>query len=189
MNIETTRLRIRDLCSDDAAFVLELTNEPAFIANIGNKGLETLEDAVQFLAEGSWTCQPKPGYGQFLVELKESGEPVGICGLLYRESLEVSDVGFAMLSKFRGRGFASESAEAMMQYGYAELGVEEIVGLTSAENLPSIRVLEKLGMTFDRMVKMRGDGAADTALYRNAECGVRSAECGGRLVDGAPSCS
>lgn len=166
MHLETDRLRIRDLGLDDAAFVLELTNEPAFIANIGNKGLATLADAVQFLAEGSWTCQPKPGYGQFLVELMETGEPVGICGLLYREALDVSDVGFAMLSKYRGLGFASESAEAVMRYGSSELGVEEIVGLTSAENLPSIRVLEKLGMKFDRMVKMSEDGAADTALYR-----------------------
>jgi RimJ/RimL family protein N-acetyltransferase len=176
VHLETDRFWIRDLCSDDAAFVLELTNEPAFIANIGNKGLETLEDAVQFLAEGSWTCQPKPGYGQFLVELKGSGDPVGVCGLLYRDSLDVTDVGFAMLSQHRGRGYASEAAEAVMQYGYSDLGVEEIVGLTSAENLPSIRVLEKLGMKFDRMVKMRGDGAADTALYRNAECGLRRAD-------------
>jgi len=165
VKIETPRLRIRDLSPDDAAFVLELVNEPAFLANIGDKGLRTLDDARRYLADGPWTRQKRPGYGQFLVELKATGEPVGICGLLHRDALDVTDVGFAMLERHRARGFATEAAVTVMRYGRAELGVAEIVGLTTPGNTASIKVLEKLGMRFDRMVKMTDDDPG-TALYR-----------------------
>ncbi len=165
MNIETPRLRIRELSLEDAAFILRLVSEPAFIANIGDKGLRTQEDARYFISTGPWTHQRKRGYGQFLVELKEDHKPVGICGILFRESLAVSDVGFAILEEYRGSGLASEAAGAIMNYGRIELQIEEIVGLTSADNIPSIRVLEKLGMRFEKMVKMSDDDAG-TALYR-----------------------
>lgn len=174
MFAETARLRIRELTVADAAFVLALTNEPAFIANIGDKGLRSLADAERFLREGPWTNQAgqssrtgrarqaRPGYGQFLVELRETGEPVGICGLLYREALDLSDVGFAVLSRFRGQGFAYEAAEAVMRYGRDTLGLETIVGLTSPGNVASIRLLEKLGLRFERMAAM---GGGEVAIY------------------------
>jgi ribosomal-protein-alanine N-acetyltransferase len=165
MIIETSRLRIRELSVEDAEFVFRLVNEPAFIANIGDKGVRTLEDARSFISEGPWRFQEKRGYGQFLVEHKEDGDPVGICGLLFRDSLNLTDVGFAILAKHRGRGFALEAAKAVMKYGFSELRAEEIVGLTSAENTASIRVLEKLGMKFDRIVKMSDDDPG-TAVYR-----------------------
>ena len=165
MIIETSRLRIRKLSVEDAEFVLRLVNEPAFIANIGDKGVRTLADAKNFIAKGPWTCQAKRGYGQFLVEQKEDGDPVGICGILYRDSLNLTDIGFAILAKYRGRGFAFEAAAAVMKYGFSKLPIEEIVGLTSAENTASIRVLEKLGMKFDSVVKMSVDDPG-TAVYR-----------------------
>jgi len=164
MAIDTDRLLLRELTTDDAAFVLRLVNQPSFVANIGDKGLRTLADARRFIMDGSWTNQERPGHGQFLVELKEGGEPVGICGLLYRESLDVSDVGFAVLPEYWGRGFAFEAAEAMVEYGHSELGINEIVGLTSRENTASIKVLEKLGMEFKNEVKMSDDDPG-TDLY------------------------
>jgi len=117
MIIETSRLRIRKLSLEDAEFVLGLVNEPAFIANIGDKGVRTLADSKSFISKGPWTCQKKRGYGQFLVYRKEDGDPVGICGLLFRDPLNVTDVGFAILAKHRGRGFALEAAKETTNRG------------------------------------------------------------------------
>ncbi len=164
MIVETSRLVIRELTADDAEFILRLTNEPSFVANIGDKGIRDLDDARRFLREGAWTNQPLPGYGQFLVELKEDGAAAGICGLLYRENLDLTDVGFAFLPAYWGRGLALEAARAVMEYGTSKLGVSAIVGLTTKENAPSIRVLEKLGLRFQKMVKMSPDDPG-TALY------------------------
>jgi RimJ/RimL family protein N-acetyltransferase len=164
MIAETARLRIRRLTVEDAAFVLALTNEPAFLANVGDKGLRSVEDAERFLREGPWTNQPRPGHGQFAVELKETGAPVGVCGLLYRQGLDLSDIGFAVLSRYRGQGLAFEAADAVMRYGRSTLGLTQIVGLTAQSNVASIRLLEKLGLRFERMATM-GDERGEVALY------------------------
>jgi len=164
MITETQRLKIRELTVNDAAFVLRLTNEPSFMANIGDKGIRNLDDAKEFILKGSWTNQKKPGYGQFLVQLKENNAAAGICGLLYRDTLDVTDIGFAFLPDYWGCGYAIESAKALMEYAHTKLGVDTIVGLTIKENVPSIKVLEKLGMKFKKMVKMSDDDPG-TALY------------------------
>ena len=164
MITETPRLRIRELTIGDAEFILGLVNEPSFLENIGDKGVRNLEDARQFILEGPWASHRERGYGQFLVELKEGGEAIGVCGLLYREILDVSDIGCAFLPEFWRRGFAYEAACAVMEYGRATLGIEKIVGLTSEENVASIKALEKLGMSFEKMVKMSEDDPG-TALY------------------------
>ena len=164
MILETPRLRIRELTVDDAEFIFGLVNEPSFLEHIGDKGVRNLEDARQFILEGPWASHRERGYGQFLVELKEGGDPIGVCGLLYREALDASDIGCAFLPAYWRRGFAYESACAVMEYGRSTLGIEKIVGLTSEENVASIKVLEKLGMSFERTVKMSDDDPG-TALY------------------------
>lgn len=169
--LDTPRLRLRELTADDAAFVLRLVNEPAFVANIGEKNLHTLDDARRFIATGPWRCPGRPGYGQLAVEWRALGDTVGICGLLYRETLDVTDVGFAFLSEYRGRGFATEAAEAVLRHGYETLGLREIVGLTTRENVASVRVLEKLGMRYSRTVALAA-GKPEIDLYAPLE--VRS---------------
>lgn len=164
MLLETERLELRRLGVDDARFVLRLVNEPSFRENIGDKGLRTLEDAERFLREGYWTRQSKPGYGQFLVELKSDGAAAGVCGLLYREQWDMSDIGFAFLPQYWGRGLALEAASAVLRYASEELGVEKVVGLTTKDNLPSIRVLEKLGMTHETTLETTA-GGPDTEVY------------------------
>ena len=101
---------------------------------------------------------------QFLVELIEDHTPIGVCGLLYRESIDVTDVGFAILSPYRRRGYAYEAARAVMSYGQVTLGIDRIVALTSEENHASIRVLEKLGLSFEKIIKMSEDDPG-TALF------------------------
>jgi len=161
---ETSRLRIRELTVDDAEFILDLVNQPSFLANIGDKGVRNLDDARAFILEGPWASHRDRGYGQFMVERKDGGEPIGVCGILHRESLGVSDVGGAFLPKYWGQGFAYEAACAVRDYGRTTLGIENIVGLTSKANISSIRVLEKLGMKFEKTVKMSDDDPG-TALF------------------------
>lgn len=164
MIVETPRLRLRELTADDAEFILGLVNEPSFLANIGDKGVRNLEDARRFIEEGPWASHRERGYGQFLVELKESGEPIGVCGLLFREALDVSDVGGAFLTRYWRQGYGFEAATAMIGYGRSTLGIEKIVALTYQNNLASIRMLEKLGLSFERIVKM-SENDPGTALY------------------------
>lgn len=164
MIAETNRLLIRKLTQDDAEFVLRLTTEPSVMAGIGDKGVRTLDDARAFIRDGFWTNQPKPGHGQFAVVLKTQMLPVGVCGILYRARLELSDIGFAFLSAHRGCGYAFEAAGAMMEYGRTVLGLTAIVGLTSSHNKASSKVLEKLGLRFQNMLKTSDDDPG-TCLY------------------------
>jgi len=164
MIAETPRLRIRELTASDADFILGLVNQPSFLENIGDKGVRDLEDARRFILEGPWTTHRDRGYGQFMVELNESGEPIGVCGILYRDALDVSDVGCAFLPEHWRQGFAYEAASAVIDYGRSKLAIETIVGLTSEKNLASIKLLEKLGMSFERIVMM-SDNDPGTVLY------------------------
>jgi RimJ/RimL family protein N-acetyltransferase len=162
--LETRRLIIRKITIDDADFIFKLVNEPSFVLNIGDKGLKTMDDVMQFIREGYWTNQEKSGYGQFIVELKSGGDPIGICGLLYRKSLDVTDIGFALLPEYWGQELGFEAAKAVLDYGHSTLGIETIVGLTTHHNHASINLLKKLGMQFEREVKMSDDDPG-TVLY------------------------
>ena len=164
MIVETKRSILRKITIEDAEFVLRLVNEPSFVSNIGDKGLKNLHDVERFILEGYWTNQERSGYGMFLVELKGGGDSIGGCGLLYRKVLDVTDIGFAFLPEYWNRGFAYEAAEAILNYGHSNLGVNKIVGLTSEDNLGSINLLKKLGMGFEKTVKMSDDDPG-TVLY------------------------
>ena len=102
--LETERLVLRWLGADDAAFIHQLVNEPAWLRYIGDRGVRTLDDARVYIEKRFVEMYGRLGFGLYLVELKHSGEPVGICGLIKRESLEDVDLGFALLSKFWARG-------------------------------------------------------------------------------------
>ena len=111
--LETERLVLRRLCSDDAEFILELLNQPSFLRYIGDKGVRNAEDAVQYIQTGPQASYERFGFGLYLVELKETGVSIGMCGLLKRDSLPDVDVGFAFLSDYWLQGYAFESAAAV----------------------------------------------------------------------------
>ncbi|HEY2108897.1 MAG TPA: GNAT family N-acetyltransferase [Candidatus Acidoferrales bacterium] len=162
--LETERLVLRRMTVEDAEFIFELVNEAAFIRNIGDKGVQTLEDARNYILNGPVASYAKFGFGLYLVALRENGEAIGICGLLKRDSLEDVDIGFAFLESYRRKGFAYESAEAVMEYGRNALGLKRIVAITSPGNEGSIRVLEKIGLRFEKMIRMPGSDE-DTRLF------------------------
>jgi RimJ/RimL family protein N-acetyltransferase len=151
--LETARLRLRQLSAADAAFMVELLNDPGFLRNIGDRGVRTLEQAHEYILAGPAASYAQHGFGLNLVESKQTGAGVGMCGLLRRDSHPDVEVGFAFLPAARGQHFAFESARAVVDFGMRSLQLARIVALTAPDNVASMRVLEKLGFRFDRMVQ------------------------------------
>ena len=164
---ETPRLTLRYLTLQDAAFILELLNESEFIRNIGDRGVRTFDDARTYIHSDAVTGYHNGGLGLFLVELKQGNIPIGVCGLLKRDYLQDVDVGFALHENFRGRGYAFEAAEAVMRRGREVLGLSRIVAITAPDNHPSIRLLRRLGLEFERNLRAP-DVNRDTSLYSPA---------------------
>ena len=161
---QTARLRLRHLLDADAPFILELLNEPDFIRNIGDRQVRTLEDARNYIHQGPMVSYSQHGFGLFLVELRDSAAPIGICGLLKRDYLDDIDVGFALRESFRGKGYAFEAASAAMRHGQEVLGIRRIVAITSPDNHASANVLRKLGLEFERTIRLP-DQTRDTRLF------------------------
>ena len=165
MNVaETERLRIRWLDADDSAFILALVNQPSWIQYIGDKGVRTLQDASRYIENGPVAMYQRAGFGLYLVELREPGDPIGICGLIKREGLEDVDLGFAFLPAFWRKGYAFEAATAVMCYAREVLGLRRIVAILSQDNHRSSKLLEKLGFCFDGMVRLQPNDE-DLKLY------------------------
>jgi [ribosomal protein S5]-alanine N-acetyltransferase len=154
--IETPRLRLSPLSPDDAPFILELLNEPAFLRDIGDKQVRSLEGAHAYIESGPRASYRDQGFGLLRVELQPTAEPIGICGLLKRDFLEHPDLGYAVLERHWSKGYAFEAASAIMRYAADELKLNTVLAITAPENPTSIRVLEKLGFRFDRIAHFPG---------------------------------
>ena len=155
--LETDRLILRQFTTDDAEFILELVNEPSFIQNIGDRGIRTLEDARSYILRVAVASYEKNGFGLYLVRLKESGQAIGMCGLIKRDGLEDVDIGYAFLPKFWSKGYALEAALAVRDYGRDVIGLKRLVAITDPENQGSIRLLEKIGLKYEKMVRLSED--------------------------------
>ncbi len=162
--LETERLTLRHLSPDDAAFILELLNEPSFIRNIGDKGVRTEDDARRYIETGPRESYARFGFGLYRVEITETGEVIGMCGLLKRDSLADVDIGYAFLPRFWSKGYAFESVAAVMRHAREKLGIARVVAIVAPDNSDSIKVLEKLGLRFERMIKL-SEGQPPIKLY------------------------
>jgi RimJ/RimL family protein N-acetyltransferase len=145
---ETDRLALRHLELRDAGFILELLNDPAWIQNIGDKGVRTHADAERYIENGPGAMYAAHGFGLYLTELKRGGEAVGLCGLLKRDWLEDVDIGFALLPAYRGKGYAAEAARAVLRFAEQTLNLRRVAAITSLGNESSARLLEKLGFRY-----------------------------------------
>lgn len=158
--IETDRLVLRKLTIDDAKFILDLLNQPSFIQFIGDRGVRTLDDARDYILKRLVDSYERFGFGLYLTLLKDNKVPIGICGLVKRESLEDVDVGFAFLPQYWSKGYAFESASGVLAYARNTLGLKRIVGITTPDNQSSIKVLEKMRLKFEKMVNLSEDDIA-----------------------------
>lgn len=165
MNIlETERLILRLQTTDDASFILELLNDPSWLQFIGDRGVKTIEDAKAYILNGTVRMYEQYGFCLFLVERKEDHVPIGICGLVKRDSLEDVDIGFAFLPKYWAKGYAYEAASAVMAYGKDKLGLNRIVGITTQENHASTKLLKKIGLQFEQLIQLAND-AEELSLF------------------------
>ena len=163
MIIETARLQLRRLSIDDGEFILRLLNEPSFIQNIGDRGVRTIDDARGYIIQGPITSYEKFGFGLWMVETKSPSAPIGICGLLKRDVLDDVDIGYALLPEFWSQGYALEAASAVVCYAREKLGLKRVVAVTNPGNRSSIRLLEKMGFKYERLVQL-SDGAPEIQL-------------------------
>jgi RimJ/RimL family protein N-acetyltransferase len=153
--LRTDRLVLRCLVEADAPFILELVNEPGWIANIGDRGIGDL-DAARGYVEGSIASYAANGYGLWLMVLKATGEPIGLCGLIKREGLEHADIGYAVLEQFSGRGYAREAAAAVLDHARRVIGLGTVLAITAPSNAASIAVLERIGFRAAGTIRLPG---------------------------------
>lgn len=147
---ETARLGLRKFALSDSKFIIELLNSPGWLQFIGDRNVRTEEQAVIYLNNGPINSYRENGFGLSMVEIKENKAAIGMCGILKRESLENPDIGFAFLSQYMGKGYAFEIANATLSYAKNTLAIPKISAITVAGNAKSIRLLEKLGLTFSK---------------------------------------
>jgi len=164
--LETNRLILAELTTADAAFILELVNTPGWLQYIGDRGIKNIQDAENYILHGPMASYAAFGHGLYLVTLKDTTVPVGICGIIKRDTLEDRDIGFAFMPLYTGKGYAYEAASAVLQHANQVLGIQKIVAITLAANSRSVRLLTKLGLLFEKMIRLPGSGQ-ELMLFTN----------------------
>ncbi len=165
MNVMTTaRLELRELAAHDAPFILELLNEDGFLRFIGDKGVRTLADAREYISMGPGGSYRRHGFGLYITCLRHDGTPVGICGLVKRETLADVDIGFAFLQRHWSKGYAAEAAAAVFAHARDALGLRRVVAITAPDNHGSMAVLSKIGLEFERTITL-GEGGPPLNLF------------------------
>ena len=159
--LETKRLMLARLSPEvDAGFILRLLNEPSFLQYIGDKGVRTLDDARGYIVNGPQKSYRENSFGLYKVALKNTGEAIGISGLIKRDTLPGPDIGFAFLPEYWNRGYALESAAAVMKYAREVLHLDHVLAITTPGNAPSEKLLTKIGLRFDRLIRLTPDSDA-----------------------------
>ncbi len=154
---ETARLGLRPILASDAEEMFILNSDWDVVKYTGDVPFKSIEEARTFIS--NYDHYEKYGYGRWLVALKDTHETLGWCGLKNHND-EFIDIGFRFMKKHWGKGFATESALACINYGFENLGMTEIIGRAMPENEASIAVLKKLGMKYFKQDECKGLHAA-----------------------------
>lgn len=173
--IQTERLVLRRLNENDAPFINRLLNEPSFLEKIGDRGVRNEIEAVTYLRNGPMAMYDRYGFGLLHVSLRADATPIGMCGILKRDSLEHPDVGYALVPEHWGAGYAGEAARGVIEAAWRDFDLPRLVAITKPDNTGSIRVLEKLGFRFDQMVRATPDGAESRLFVLDSPARVRRA--------------
>ncbi len=162
--IQTQRLSLRWLTDNDAEFILDLLNQPSWLEFIGDRGVRNLDDARAYINNGPLAMIKQHGFGLYLTETKSSSIPIGLCGLLKRETLDDVDIGFAFHPDFWGKGYAKEATSACVDYASGPLRLERLVAITLPSNQASIALLKTIGMRYEKEISL-GDSDEVLQLY------------------------
>ena len=152
--IETNRLYLRELTGADIENFYLLNADKDVIKYTGDKAFDSIKDAKSFLE--NYNPYQEYGYGRWAVIAKSNEEFLGWCGLKFDENTDEIDIGFRFFEHFWNKGFATESAKACIDYGFERLNVKTIVGRAIKENKASIKVLEKIGLQYERDFDFNG---------------------------------
>jgi RimJ/RimL family protein N-acetyltransferase len=155
---ETARLKLREFGLRDASFIVGLMNSPGWLQFIGDRNIRNEEDAIAYLKSGPIKSYADNGFGLWLVECKDTGTAVGMCGILKRDNLANPDIGFALLSEYAGRGYGREVAEATLSYAFETLELPAIAAITKPDNHKSIKLLEAIGLKFQTRIAGSNQG-------------------------------
>ncbi|EKO3798960.1 GNAT family N-acetyltransferase [Vibrio harveyi] len=162
--LTTKRLTLRLVSVEDAPFILELYNQPDFYRFVGDKQIRTLEEAKRYIQDNMLRMQELKGVSLLVVETNHDKQPVGICGLVKRDTLTAFDIGYGYLPSAYGKGYAKEAASVVVDFAREEMNIENLVAITNNDNIRSIRLLEKLGFQFER-VEQTYDNGRTLQLY------------------------
>lgn len=154
---ETERLLIRPVDVDDADVIFQLYNMPNFIKFIGNKNINSLSDAENYIKSKFLPQIEKRGFGNYILVLKEGNQKIGSVGIFEREGLDVVDIGFSVLEKFEGKGLMFEAAQKVKSIGMEEFGLNKISAITSKDNFSSQKLIERIGLKFQKYVTLPND--------------------------------
>ncbi len=163
--LETDRLLLKPSVPEDAGFICKLLNSPKWLQNIGDRGVRTEEDALLYIQDRIRPQFERLGYGNFTVIRKSDGAKMGTCGLYDRDGLDGIDIGFAFLPAFEGKGYALEASRLLKEKAFDEWGLDKILAITTQENVPSQKLLEKLGLRFQGHIRLPQDDT-DLLLYQ-----------------------
>ncbi len=154
---ETQRLIIKPTSLEDAPFIYELVNTPKWLKFIGDRDIKSLDDAKEYIINSMLPQLAKLGFSNYTVIRKSDKAKIGTCGLYDREGLEGIDIGFAFLPQYEKNGYAFESCTKLKEIGLNEFGITTLNAITTPDNTSSQRLLEKLGLQFDKIVKIAND--------------------------------
>ena len=166
--LETERLILREFTLADANFIIELVNSPGWLRFIGDRNIKIEEQAKEYLRNGPLKSYEVNGFGLSMVELKTGGTPIGMCGIIKRDTLEKPDIGFAFLPEFEGKGLAFEIASATLAYANDILKIPVVFAITIPGNIRSIRLLEKMGFKYSNTFTSPNDNI-ELSLYKSQE--------------------
>ena len=150
----TQRLLLNLVTESDHAFVIRLLNSEGWLQFIGDRNVHTTADAEKYLENGPMRSYATNGFGLWCVELKDTRQAIGMCGLIRRDTLDDIDIGFSMLPVHNGKGYGYQAAIATMQFAKEQLKLKRVVAITNDDNIVSGKLLEKLGFRFERMIEM-----------------------------------
>ncbi|WP_298893989.1 GNAT family N-acetyltransferase [uncultured Psychroserpens sp.] len=151
---ETNRLILTKITTDDAPFILELMNTPGWIKYIGDRNVKTVEQAATYIQNNQLKCYEDFEFGYYIARTKSKNmTPIGSFGLLKRDTLDHVDIGFSLLPDYEGLGYGFEGANAVMRLAKNTFNIKTISAITLPENQPSIHLLEKLGLSYQKRVK------------------------------------
>lgn len=146
--LDTERLSLRTITADDDLFYYELVTDPTWLEFIGDKGIRTVAEARAAILDGPCVMQQRLGHSLYVMERKSDGLPLGLCGLIKRDSLPEVDIGYAIRPAYFGQGYTYEAAAAVVAYARDVLRMPRLMGITDPGHVVSIRLLTKLGLSF-----------------------------------------